>query len=203
MDPVNERHVFNLIVKSASQGAQYFLLTPKVWYGGVCVCVAMPIMPGEDACDYGMQQPSWLAGLLPEAHVAVHVVKLRYKVWPQTFFNPFSSALTNRRALLSPSLLAFSHCDFCCLQVLQNLEYSDAVTIHIVNNGQEILPCDHWDLNKFLSWMLCVYMFVCEHVMLPSKSSVLHVSKHLVFLLSLSIDIYYLTTLLLYSDLSM
>ena len=31
MDPVNERHVFNLIVKSASQGAQYFLLTPKVW----------------------------------------------------------------------------------------------------------------------------------------------------------------------------
>ena len=30
MDPVNERHVFNLIVKSASQGAQYFLLTPKV-----------------------------------------------------------------------------------------------------------------------------------------------------------------------------
>ena len=32
MDPVNERHVFNLIVKSASQGAQYFLLTPKVYY---------------------------------------------------------------------------------------------------------------------------------------------------------------------------
>ena len=31
MDPVNERHVFNLIVKSASRGAQYFLLTPKVW----------------------------------------------------------------------------------------------------------------------------------------------------------------------------
>ena len=31
MDPVNERHVFNLIVKSASHGAQYFLLTPKVW----------------------------------------------------------------------------------------------------------------------------------------------------------------------------
>ena len=31
MDPVNERHVFNLIVKSASCGAQYFLLTPKVW----------------------------------------------------------------------------------------------------------------------------------------------------------------------------
>ena len=30
MDPVNERHVFNLIVKSASEGAQYFLLTPKV-----------------------------------------------------------------------------------------------------------------------------------------------------------------------------
>ena len=30
MDPVNERHVFNLIVKSASKGAQYFLLTPKV-----------------------------------------------------------------------------------------------------------------------------------------------------------------------------
>ncbi len=30
MDPVNERHVFNLIVKSAAQGAQYFLLTPKV-----------------------------------------------------------------------------------------------------------------------------------------------------------------------------
>ena len=34
MDPVNERHVFNLIVKSATEGAQYFLLTPKV--GGVC-----------------------------------------------------------------------------------------------------------------------------------------------------------------------
>ena len=30
MDPVNERHVFNLIVKSAAEGAQYFLLTPKV-----------------------------------------------------------------------------------------------------------------------------------------------------------------------------
>lgn len=30
MDPANERHVFNLIVKSASHGAQYFLLTPKV-----------------------------------------------------------------------------------------------------------------------------------------------------------------------------
>lgn len=30
MDPVNERHIFNLIVKSASRGAQYFLLTPKV-----------------------------------------------------------------------------------------------------------------------------------------------------------------------------
>ncbi len=30
MDPVNERHVFNLIVNSAAQGAQYFLLTPKV-----------------------------------------------------------------------------------------------------------------------------------------------------------------------------
>ena len=30
MDPVNERHIFNLIVTSASIGAQYFLLTPKV-----------------------------------------------------------------------------------------------------------------------------------------------------------------------------
>lgn len=32
MDPVNERHVFNLIVKAAAEGAQYFLLTPKVLF---------------------------------------------------------------------------------------------------------------------------------------------------------------------------
>lgn len=30
MDPVNERHIFNLIVRSACDGAQYLLLTPKV-----------------------------------------------------------------------------------------------------------------------------------------------------------------------------
>ena len=30
MDPINERHIFNLIVKSAYEGAQYFLLSPKV-----------------------------------------------------------------------------------------------------------------------------------------------------------------------------
>ena len=33
MDPDNEGHVFNLIVKSAAEGAHHFLLTPKV--GGV------------------------------------------------------------------------------------------------------------------------------------------------------------------------
>ena len=30
MDPINERRIFNLIVQSAYNGAQYFLLTPKV-----------------------------------------------------------------------------------------------------------------------------------------------------------------------------
>ncbi len=40
MDPVNERHVFNLIVKSAAEGAQYFLLTPKV---GLCVTLSIKV----------------------------------------------------------------------------------------------------------------------------------------------------------------
>jgi len=33
MDPVNERMVFDLVVKTACNGhtSQYFLLTPKVW----------------------------------------------------------------------------------------------------------------------------------------------------------------------------
>ncbi len=30
MDPINERRIFNLIVQTAYEGAQYFLLTPKV-----------------------------------------------------------------------------------------------------------------------------------------------------------------------------
>ena len=63
MDPVNERRIFNLIVKSAYEGAQYFLLTPKL---------------------------------------------------------------------------------------LQDLQYSEAVAIHLVNNGQEMMPCDHWDLDRIL-----------------------------------------------------
>jgi len=35
-------------------------------------------------------------------------------------------------------------------QLLQNLEYSEAVAIHLVNNGQEMMPCDDWDLKKIL-----------------------------------------------------
>ncbi len=36
-------------------------------------------------------------------------------------------------------------------QLLQNLEYSDAVCVHIVNNGQEMLSCDQWQMDQFLS----------------------------------------------------
>lgn len=36
------------------------------------------------------------------------------------------------------------------MQLLQNLEYSQAVQVHIVNNGQEMMPFSEWDLGKFL-----------------------------------------------------
>ena len=36
------------------------------------------------------------------------------------------------------------------MQLLQNLEYSQAVQVHIVNNGQEMMPFSEWDLDKFL-----------------------------------------------------
>ena len=36
------------------------------------------------------------------------------------------------------------------VQLLQNLEYSDAVQVHIVNNGQEMMSFKNWDMKKFL-----------------------------------------------------
>ena len=45
MDPVNERRVFDLIVNTTSSmgshSSQYFILTPKVWCGHLCVCVCV------------------------------------------------------------------------------------------------------------------------------------------------------------------
>ena len=37
------------------------------------------------------------------------------------------------------------------LQLLQNLEYSQAVQVHIVNNGQEMTSYENWDMAKFLA----------------------------------------------------
>ena len=36
------------------------------------------------------------------------------------------------------------------LQLLQNLEYSEAVAIHLVHNGQEMMECDEWNLARIL-----------------------------------------------------
>ena len=36
------------------------------------------------------------------------------------------------------------------IQLLQNLEYSEAVQVHIVNNGQEVMPYSEWNLEKIL-----------------------------------------------------
>lgn len=90
MDPINERRIFNLIVQTAYEGAQYFLLTPKV---------------------------------TPTCHVTVMWLCL---------------------------------CG-CLTQLLQNLEYSEAVAIHIVNNGQELPPCEAWDLSKVVAWWLVCF----------------------------------------------
>lgn len=87
MDPVNERHIFNLIVQSACNGAQYLLLTPKVR-------------------DYDTPLP------IVSSHVRTYVRTV--------------------------------------LQLLQNLEYSPSVAVHMVNNGQEMITCDKWDLDKML-----------------------------------------------------
>ena len=44
---------------------------------------------------------------------------------------------------------------FVCLydnmQLLQNLEYSDAVKVHLVNNGQEMMSFTDWDMSQFLA----------------------------------------------------
>ena len=37
------------------------------------------------------------------------------------------------------------------MQLLQNLEYSDAVKVHIVNNGQEMMSFIDWNMSKFLA----------------------------------------------------
>ena len=47
MDPVNERRVFDLVVKVASESgtSQYFLLTPKV-----CMCMYTSMMCNYNYC---------------------------------------------------------------------------------------------------------------------------------------------------------
>lgn len=37
------------------------------------------------------------------------------------------------------------------VQLLQNLEYSEAVTVHLVNNGQEMLETETWTMDRMLS----------------------------------------------------
>ena len=40
---------------------------------------------------------------------------------------------------------------FSTFQLLQNLEYSEAVQVHVVNNGQEALDFSEYDLKKILA----------------------------------------------------
>lgn len=96
MDPTNERRIFNLIVQSAYEGAQYFLLTPKV-----------------------------------REAVSGHVTQQSRGILPVCF----------RQAVVDVS---------CVVQLLQNLEYSEAVAIHLVHNGQEMMECDQWNLAQIL-----------------------------------------------------
>lgn len=38
-------------------------------------------------------------------------------------------------------------------QLLQNLTYTEAVKVHVVSNGQEMVPFRRWNMAKFLSWL--------------------------------------------------
>ena len=117
MDPVNERHIFNLIVQSACNGAQYLLLTPKV-IGHVTrrtSCVIWGAM--------GTFKRVW--------SFCVNWVLFKSLIRQHLSFHEIEAYFT-------------------LLQLLQNLEYSQAVAVHMVNNGQEMVTCDKWDLNKML-----------------------------------------------------
>ena len=52
---------------------------------------------------------------------------------------------TNNIYECGPLYILYMH-----VQLLQNLEYSEAVQVHIVNNGQEMMGFDRWDVSKFL-----------------------------------------------------
>lgn len=93
MDPVNERRVFNIVVRTACKEttSQYFFITPKVrsvcFWVSVCMCVS-------------------------SLRVGAHNILL--------------------------------------LQLLQNLQYADEMTVLCVHNGTNMLPPSEWQEKKFL-----------------------------------------------------
>lgn len=66
---------------------------------------------------------------------------------PVMVLNTSSSLLKQVKTVNSADL----HIFLCIVQLLQNLEYSEAVSVHLVNNGQEMMSANEWNLKKILS----------------------------------------------------
>ncbi len=57
---------------------------------------------------------------------------------------------------------------FCFMQLLHNLQYSDAVQVHMVNNGQESVEYSEYNLETMLNWTeqslyFCHLTSQCDH----------------------------------------
>lgn len=129
MDPVNERRVFDIVVRTACKEttSQYFFITPKV---------SVLVMRNEKKLKHGRILLFDFICVTRNAYNQVLEYFMGKSTWLFMFCSFFSPELSRRLFFL-------------CLQLLQNLQYAEKMTIHFVHNGSNMLPPNEWNTKAF------------------------------------------------------